>query len=198
MNRTLVEKAKCLLFDAGLATRFWAEAINMATLLNNVTVTSSHGEVPWTRYYNTKPDLSQLRLFGTPVMVHVEKGKRDGKFGKNSTKMVFVGYDPNTKGYRCVNPNTGETKMSRNVKFLSPVSTTKEVSHEVRVQPEDELEVSDETPTSPKSELLSPGPELPKPASPSPLPVPTPVPIPVSKRKGVNRGVNNQSIPMTV
>lgn len=35
MNRTLTEKAKCLLFDVDLPNRFWAEAINMASYLYN-------------------------------------------------------------------------------------------------------------------------------------------------------------------
>lgn len=37
MNRTLFERAKCLLFDNNMDKRFWAEAINMATYLVNRT-----------------------------------------------------------------------------------------------------------------------------------------------------------------
>lgn len=35
MNRTLVEKARCMMFDAKLSPKFWAEAINTATYLVN-------------------------------------------------------------------------------------------------------------------------------------------------------------------
>ena len=84
------------------------------------------------RYYRVTPDLSKLQLFGTPVMVHIEKEKRDGKFGRNSEKMVFVGYDETTKGYRCVNRETGKLKISRNVKSLSPSLHNERVTHEVR------------------------------------------------------------------
>ncbi|CAH2109249.1 unnamed protein product [Euphydryas editha] len=38
MNRTLVEKARCMLFDAQLSKMFWAEATNTAVYLHNRTV----------------------------------------------------------------------------------------------------------------------------------------------------------------
>lgn len=43
MNRTIVERAKCLLFDAKLPKRFWAEASNMAVYLINRTIQASTG-----------------------------------------------------------------------------------------------------------------------------------------------------------
>lgn len=35
MNRTIVEKARCSIFDAKLNKRFWAEAVNTAVYLRN-------------------------------------------------------------------------------------------------------------------------------------------------------------------
>lgn len=35
LNRTIVEKARCLLFDAGLPKCFWAEAVNTSNYLRN-------------------------------------------------------------------------------------------------------------------------------------------------------------------
>ena len=37
MNRTIVEKARCLLIDSCLGKRFWAEAVNTAVYLINRT-----------------------------------------------------------------------------------------------------------------------------------------------------------------
>lgn len=38
MNRTLTEKARCLLFDAGLPKTYWAEAVNMSAFIINKSV----------------------------------------------------------------------------------------------------------------------------------------------------------------
>lgn len=46
LNRSSVEEVKCLLFDAGLSKKFWAEAINMAAYLINRSVAASHGKIP--------------------------------------------------------------------------------------------------------------------------------------------------------
>lgn len=41
MNRSLAERARCLLFDAGLPKTYWAEAINMAAYIINRSVNST-------------------------------------------------------------------------------------------------------------------------------------------------------------
>lgn len=117
LNRTLVEKAKCLLFDADLPKHFWAEAIHMAAFLYNNSVNSSGKTTPHQLYTGKKSDLTNLKVFGTEVMVHVPDKMRR-KWDQKSEKMVFVGYDDNTKGYRCIDKKTGKLRVSRDVKFL--------------------------------------------------------------------------------
>lgn len=73
MNRTLVEKAKCLLFDAKLPKTFWAEAIHMAEFIINKSVNSYGKVTPEELYSGKKPNLINLKVFGTEVMVHVPK-----------------------------------------------------------------------------------------------------------------------------
>lgn len=116
MNRTLVERAKCLLYDADLPKCFWGEAINMATYLINRSVCASHGKTPDEIFYGAKVDLSNLRIFGSSVMVHVPKEKRR-KWDKKSERLIFVGYDSDTKAYRCINRDTRKLTVSRDVIF---------------------------------------------------------------------------------
>lgn len=47
MNRTLVEKARCLLFDAGLDKIFWGEAVNTAVYLRNRSTVSGLNKTPY-------------------------------------------------------------------------------------------------------------------------------------------------------
>jgi len=91
MNRTLQERAKCMLFDADLDKPLWAEAINMAAYLTNRMPNRTLGKrVPERFWSEGKLDLSSLKIFGTPVMVHVPKEKRR-KWDAKSKPKIFVG-----------------------------------------------------------------------------------------------------------
>lgn len=114
-NRTVIEKAKCLLFDAKLSKTYWAEAVNMATYLINRTINSSDA-IPEEKWTGRKVNLSYIKLFGSPVMVHIPKEKRK-KLDPKSEKLIFVGYDSKSKAYRCINTTNRKLTISRDVKF---------------------------------------------------------------------------------
>lgn len=77
MNRTIIEKARCMLFDAFIGKEFWAEATNTAVYLQNRIVTSIlEGKTPYKMWTGTKPNVSHLRIFGSKLMAHVSKQKR--------------------------------------------------------------------------------------------------------------------------
>lgn len=132
MNRTLTEKAKCFLFDADLPKTYWAEAINMAAYVVNRMpcrkLMKREKRAPEEYFSNKKCDLSDLKLFGSKVMVLKAKATRS-KFDENSTKMMFVGYDDCVKGYRCVNVKTKKMTVARNVKFFEYESKKKSNVH---------------------------------------------------------------------
>lgn len=116
-NRTLTERAKCLLFDACLPNSYWAEAISMAAYLKNRTISASlNCKTPYELFHGKIANMTDLKIFGTNVMVHQPKQLRR-KLDPNATKMVFVGYDGDTKGYRCINRANGKLHISRDVIF---------------------------------------------------------------------------------
>lgn len=116
-NRTIVEKARCMLKDAGLDNKFWAEAVNTAVYLKNRTPTKALiGQVPEEKWRNKKVDVSHLRIFGciayavTPI-----RNKLDSK----SKQYVFVGYCESTKGFRLLDPDKSyKCVKARDVIFL--------------------------------------------------------------------------------
>jgi hypothetical protein len=55
-------------------------------------------------------------VFGSIDYVHVDDQVRT-KLDDKSKKMIFMGYDQKSKGYKLYNPNKGKTMISRNVKF---------------------------------------------------------------------------------
>lgn len=75
-NRTIVERARCLLFEADLEKKFWAEAANTAVYLKNRSVASSIEKTPYEAWTGRKPNLRHIRIFGSPVMAHIPKEKR--------------------------------------------------------------------------------------------------------------------------
>ena len=69
MNRTLCDKARCFLKDAGLDSEYWDEAILSATYLTNRTVTDLlDGKTPFQIWHGRIPDLSHLRVFGSKAL----------------------------------------------------------------------------------------------------------------------------------
>lgn len=76
MNRTLVEKARCIMiFDAKLTAQFWAEAINTATYLANRLPIAQSKRTPEEIWTGKRPNVSHLRVFGSTAMAHVPKHK---------------------------------------------------------------------------------------------------------------------------
>lgn len=115
MNRSVVEKARCLIFDAGLEKKFWAEAVHTSVYLRNRSVvTGLNSKTPYEVWTGSKPNLSHLRIFGSAVMVHVPKEKRL-KWDKKANKLIFLGYSDNVKGYRVYNPETNSVTISRDI-----------------------------------------------------------------------------------
>lgn len=139
-NRTIVEKARCMLFDARLPLTFWAEAVNTAVKVINLLPNSTNREkCPDEIWYNSPQDLSFLRIFGTRAMVKIPDEQRK-KLEKKSVECVFVGYAENTRGYRLYNLNTKKIIISRDVIFFeeeaSVVNKNQLDNHKIALFPE--------------------------------------------------------------
>lgn len=119
MNRTIVEKAKCMLFDADFSLDYWAEAVDTSVYIINRSYTSllKNNITPEEMWTGVKPDVSKFRIFGCDVMMHVPKQKRK-KWSPKSVPMKFVGYADGTKGYRLIDFSTKKIVKSRDVVFM--------------------------------------------------------------------------------
>ena len=116
MNRTLLNKIRCLLFSSGLEKPFWGEALATATYLINRSPNRSIGlKTPYEMWYNRIPNLMHLKSFGCTAYVHQSIDKLEPR----SVKGIFLGYALGTKGYRICISNKGKPKVviARNVIF---------------------------------------------------------------------------------
>ncbi|CAH2088142.1 unnamed protein product [Euphydryas editha] len=121
-NRSIVEKARCLLFDAQFQKCLWAEAVNTAVYIINCAPAAGIGDntTPYEIWTGRKPKLDHLRIFGSPVMVHIRKEKRR-KWDKKAKKMFLVGYSENVKGYRLCDPVARDVTIARDVVVMENI-----------------------------------------------------------------------------
>ena len=76
MNRTLLEKARCLLISAGMKKSLWGEAVTTATYLINRSPSSVIGfKTPQEMWTGKKPSLNHLRPFGCTAYAQTTQGK---------------------------------------------------------------------------------------------------------------------------
>lgn len=118
MNRTVVEMARCLLHDAGLANKYWGDAVlHAAYILNRVpTRALNTNTTPYEAYTGHKPSLATLRIFGCKAYVHVPDEKRK-KLDPKTLECTFLGYVEDKRAYRLVQLPTGRIVESRDVVF---------------------------------------------------------------------------------
>ncbi|KAK4404655.1 Retrovirus-related Pol polyprotein from transposon TNT 1-94 [Sesamum angolense] len=97
MNRTLLNKVRCLLISSGLAKSFWGEALlTAAYLINRSPSVPLVGKVPEHVWSGKNVDLSSLRVFGCSAFVF----QNNDKLEPRAQKCVFIGYPEGVKGYR--------------------------------------------------------------------------------------------------
>ena len=76
MNRTLMEKVRCMGLNAGLPKSFWAETAAYAChLVNRSPSTAINKRTPQEVWSGTPASYSDLRIFGCPAYAHVDNGK---------------------------------------------------------------------------------------------------------------------------
>lgn len=154
MNRTLVEKARCMISNANLEKPVWAEAVATAAYIINRSPTKAlDNTTPYQMWTGRKPELSHMRIFGSETMVHVPKERRQ-KWDKKSEKMIFVGYCERTKGYRVMHPKTHQIMKSRDVIFFEKPGLCDEFLISARSTEEDRLGLSEESKPDDQSKEL--------------------------------------------
>lgn len=118
MNRTMVERARCMLFHCGLPKKFWAEAVANAVYVINRSVSAAIAKnIPQQKWSDDKINLSNLRIFGCRAVAYVPKEKRK-KWDSKTKEYIFVGYCEDTKGYRLLESDSLRLIKSRDVTFF--------------------------------------------------------------------------------
>ena len=71
---------------------------------------------PEEAFSGKRPDISHLRIFGSPVYIHVTKDARK-KLEPIAEVGIFVGYTDTPRKYRVYFPDSRKTVVRRDIKF---------------------------------------------------------------------------------
>jgi hypothetical protein len=129
-NRTIMDRVRCMLADAGLTEKYWGFAANAAVYLKNRSPTPSlNGVTPHQACTGRHPSLKHLHTWGCLAFVHVPE-ERCKKLGDGAQPGILVGYCPTDKMYNVYDPIGRRLIHSRHVIFREDrrytASTTEE------------------------------------------------------------------------
>ncbi|PLW18034.1 hypothetical protein PCASD_19810 [Puccinia coronata f. sp. avenae] len=115
-NRTTVEKAQCILKDSGLGLSFWAEAVNCAVHLENLSPCKSiNFSSPSEMWFGKQPSLAYLHPFGCQAIYLLNRSA--GKVWSRGAVGIFLGYGEGHRSFRVLDEETGNVHITHHVKF---------------------------------------------------------------------------------
>uniref|UniRef100_A0A2N9J8U9 Integrase catalytic domain-containing protein n=1 Tax=Fagus sylvatica TaxID=28930 RepID=A0A2N9J8U9_FAGSY len=117
INRTIVEKVRCMLRMAKLPKSFWAEAVQTACyLINRSPSVPLDFDIPERVWTGEDASYAHLKVFGCKTFAHVPKEQRL-KLDDKATPCIFVGYGDAEFGYKLWDPKKKKMIRSRDVVF---------------------------------------------------------------------------------
>ncbi|MBW0550303.1 hypothetical protein O181_090018 [Austropuccinia psidii MF-1] len=117
-NRTILEKARCLLGSSNLPNPYWVKAVNTATLLSNMLPTSSRlNQSPYSLWTNQPPRVRRLRTFRCLAFISTARNHCSWKLGPAGTKGIFLGYENENTSYRILQISDAKIIVTKHTTF---------------------------------------------------------------------------------
>jgi len=112
MIRRLNDIIRSLLIHANLPPIFWVEALHTAAYLHNILPTTRlNFFTPTFALYLRHPSYDHLRVFGCACYPNTS-ATQPHKLHPRAIRCIFLGYPPDFRGYRCLDPTTGKVHIS--------------------------------------------------------------------------------------
>ncbi|KAG8488895.1 hypothetical protein CXB51_016920 [Gossypium anomalum] len=149
-NISLMDLARCLLFEKNLPKTLWAKAVNTTVYFQNRLPTKALVQkTPFEVWFEFKPSLAHLRVFGWTCYAHVPAVKRD-KLAKKAQPGILVGYSSVKKCYMILDPSSNKDKNEPEYVTEDLVTDQIEV---VQDEPELDIDVEPVRGSKPLSEI---------------------------------------------
>jgi hypothetical protein len=118
MNRTIVERVRCLLSSSKLPKHYWGEALLAAVYLINFSPSYPlQGDVPNKVFYGKEVSYDHLKVFGCKAFVHIPQDERS-KLDSKTRQCIFLGYGGDQFDYKLFDPMARKVVRSRDVVFV--------------------------------------------------------------------------------
>lgn len=114
LNRTLMERVRSILAEAGLGEELWAEALMAVMYTRNCAPTSDGKATPFERFHGKRPDVAHLRVWGSVAYALKPRGQQRKLQPKTMVGHV-VGYAAEGHAYRVYNPTSWKVVVRRDV-----------------------------------------------------------------------------------
>ncbi|KAK1680533.1 hypothetical protein QYE76_041381, partial [Lolium multiflorum] len=124
-NRTLLDMVRSMMSLTDLPLSFWGYALETAAFTLNRAPSKSVATTPYELWFNKKPKLSFLKVWGCEAYV---KKLQPDKLEPKAEKCVFIGYPKETIGYTFYHRSKGKIFVAKNGTFLEKEFLTKEVT----------------------------------------------------------------------
>ena len=117
-NKTLGRMTRALLYNAKRSHEYWSYAIQHAVYIKNRLPHAHHKYkiTPYEIYTGTKPNISNLRVWGCKVFVK-KTGKRTTKLSDYTNAGIFLNYTATDKNIIYLDSYTGKEKIASHVVF---------------------------------------------------------------------------------
>ena len=117
-HRTLADMVRAGIENSGLHVKYWSDALLHAVYIKNRLPHSAFNmkQTPYERLTGFKPDLSQLRVFGCPIITR-RPGKRSPKISKHSYTGIFLRYAKTMKNIVYLDTKTKRIKTTTYATF---------------------------------------------------------------------------------
>ncbi|KAH9647652.1 hypothetical protein KPL70_025267 [Citrus sinensis] len=154
MNRTLMDKVRCMLVQAKLPKGLWAETLLTASYLVNLSPSAAlNFKTPFEMWHGKPASYVNLKVFGCPGYAHINQGK----LAPRALKGQFIGYPDGVKGYKlwCIDLEPPRCIISRDVAFneKAVLEVRKDAGLKTqKPQVQDDIQFEVEHPDSKKSE----------------------------------------------
>ncbi|MBW0495523.1 hypothetical protein O181_035238 [Austropuccinia psidii MF-1] len=114
----ILDKARCLLGSCNLPAEYWAEAINTAFLLSNLTPPKSRkNKTPHYLWISQEPRLKQLRTFSFLSFMAIPRHHCKWKLALAEEKGILLGYENNNTSYRTLGLNNNKVAITKHATF---------------------------------------------------------------------------------
>ena len=133
LNRTIMKKARALMFHNDSNVELWTYAVECANFLRNNTYSKAVNAIPSALFGLPQVDCKLFRVWGCKAYVRIPPETRN-KLEKQSKQMIFIGYAPRQGGYKFLDPMTKKVTISCNAIFDEKHSITISEGNRVKIE----------------------------------------------------------------